>query len=124
MRALRATPDAPLYLTAAALTAATALILDRLGPTAALAFALLPLAAIALALLVGPMRIALYAAVFVFPLSGISFLAAPVPFGGANLRFQDLIVALAVGSWAFAVLLGRRCRPHPWSAGRWSRSAC
>jgi O-antigen ligase len=107
MRALRATPDAPLYLTAAALTAATALILDRLGPTAALAFASLPLVAIALALLVGPARIALFAAVFVFPLSGISFLAAPVPFGGANLRFQDLIVALALGSWAFSVLLAR-----------------
>ena len=107
MRALRASPDTALYVACAVLTAGTAVILDRKGASAALAFATLPWVAVAVAGLLGKARLCLFAAAFIIPFSGVRFLSAPVPFGGANVRFQDLILLLALGSWAFAVLVAR-----------------
>ncbi len=108
-----------MYAACAFLTAVAALISYRMGPTAGIAFALLPMVAFGAALLVGPGRIALLALTFALPLSGIKFLADPVPVGGANVRLQDLLVVLALGSWAFGALIdrsrGRERAKVPWT---------
>ena len=58
------------------------------------------------ALLVGSGRIVLYVAVFALPLSGLNT-AAALPIGGANVHIQDLLIVLALGSWAFGSLISR-----------------
>ncbi len=119
MQISRVSPDTAVYATCAFLTALAALVTYRMGPGAAIAFALVPLFALGAALLLGSGRIALYALAFVLPLSGIKALTDPLPFGGANIRLQDLLVLLALGSWAFALLLdsshGRERTKVPWT---------
>jgi O-antigen ligase len=119
MQTSRVSPDAAVYASCAFLTAVAALVTYRMGPTAGVAFALIPLAAFAAALLLGAGRIALFALAFALPLSGIRSLTDPLPLGGANIRLQDLIVVLALGSWAFAALIDRsrgQERPKvPWT---------
>ena len=77
-----------------------------MGPTAGLAFALVPLVLVGAALLVGSGRIVLYVAVFALPLSGLNT-AARAALGGANVHIQDLLIVLALGSWAFGSLISR-----------------
>ena len=94
---------------AAAMSLFAAVALVEVGPEAGVAIALVPLTAILAVLLVGRGRVVLYAAVFALPLSGIGLFYLPaVPLGGTKLFFQDLIVGIALGAWAFASLLGRR----------------
>jgi O-antigen ligase len=91
----------------AAATAFAALVLYRYGPMAALVVALVPVGLLAAVMFVDRGRYLLYAAVFALPLSGISVLNDPLPFAGANLRIEDLIVVLLVGGWAFGRLVAR-----------------
>ena len=92
----------PVVAVSVALTAAASLIIFRLGTTAGLVFALVPLGLVVAALLVGSGRILLYAAAFALPLSGVGVFLRPLPFGGANVHPQDLIIVVVLGGWAFA----------------------
>jgi O-antigen ligase len=98
---------APVFLASAVLTAATSLVIFRMGLTTGLVFALIPLGLVAAVVLVGSGRIVLYAAVFAAPLSGINALANPLPVGGANIHPQDLVIVFVVGGWAFTSLIYR-----------------
>lgn len=104
---LRVPASAWTPISAILLTGLTAVVWVRMGPGAALAVALLPLLAIILALLVGEGRFVLYLLAFGLPLIGINAIDKTLPFGGANVRPQDLAVVLALGSYAFEALLAR-----------------
>jgi O-antigen ligase len=88
-------------------TAFAALVLYRYGTTAALALALVPVLLIAVAAILDRGLQLLFALVFVIPLSGISALNDPLPFGGANIHVQDLLVILLLGALLFGRLIGR-----------------
>ncbi len=111
MRAARALPatQALVTIAGAALSALTLYVLLQMGLTAAIAIAALPLIAVGAALLLTSDRVVLLAAALVLPMSGLAVFAQPLPVPGASVFFQDIVIVLAVGAWAFGSLIfGRR----------------
>lgn len=95
--------------------AAAAYALVQIGPTAGIAVGLLPLAVLGAGVLLTHGRIILLGATLGLPLSGITVLGLPIALPGVNLYVQDIILFLAVASWAVAVLVdrGRNAVPVP-----------
>ena len=97
-----------------ALSALMVIVWTRSDATTAFAFAALPLVAFCAALLVQSQRTVLLGAVLFLPLSGVPGSQSPLPLPGATVFPQDVILALALGAWAFERLIfGRHTRPDP-----------
>jgi O-antigen ligase len=84
-----------------------------MGPAFGLVLGSLPLALVAAAALLTWGRVALLAAALALPLSGIAFLARPLPIPGPAIFLQDVILVLALVSWAVAALVARRPEDSP-----------
>src|SRR5262245_23423030 len=106
MRALGPTAQVTTYagLVGAAAAAATAYALVEAGPKAGIALGVLPAAILAGSVLLSWGRTVLLACALALPLTGLTFLFDPIPLAGSNVYVQDLIVMLALGSWAVASL--------------------
>jgi O-antigen ligase len=108
MRAFGPSATFPLLLGALAVSFAAAYALVQVGPTAAVALGALPLVVLAAAgLLTMWGRATLLMAALALPLTGIAVLAKPLPIAGPAIFVQDVVIVLALGSWAIAALVGR-----------------
>lgn len=86
-------------------------VLVNVGVAAAVLIAAIPLAAVVAPILLSRGQPLIFGAVFALPLSGLAVLSQPLPLGGASLFPQDIILGLAVASWAFGKLVLRESYP-------------
>jgi O-antigen ligase len=90
------------------LAAAASYALVTMGPPAGIAVAAVPAAALTL-LILGTNwgRLALLLCALALPLCGITAVGKPLPVGGSAIFVQDIILVLALASWAIAMLAAR-----------------